>query len=107
VTPGHGLGRLCKTLCGVEKLLGRLKLTLRLNDLRAAATFGLRLLSDRPHHVFVEVDTLELDVRNLDPPGLGLLIQNSLNMALSFSRSDSIASSSCCPSTKRSVVCAS
>jgi hypothetical protein len=50
---------------------------------------------------------LDLDVGHLDAPGVGLASSTFWMSRLSFSRSASISSSSCLPSTARSVVCAS
>ena len=48
--------------------------------LGAADALGFRLLGDRPDHDLVQVDVLELDVRDLDAPGVRLLVDDLLEM---------------------------
>ena len=98
---------LAKNLGGVDQGLRGLKLGLRMDDLGAAVAFRLGLLGDGADHVFGELDGPDLDIAHLDSPSFGLAVQDAWTSVLSFFRSDSISSSSCCPSTARSVVCAS
>ena len=53
-----------------------------------------------------DLDVLDLDDRDLDPPWRGGSSMIACRIALIFSRSDSSSSSLCWPSTDRSVVCA-
>src|SRR5262245_55008954 len=62
---------------GLSEFLRSLELALGVDDLGAADALGLRLAGDRPHHGLVEVDLLKLDNRDLDPPGLGLLVEDA------------------------------
>ena len=48
----------------------------------AAGAFGLGLLRDGADHALVEVDVLDLDVGHLDPPVIGTLVENRLNIGV-------------------------
>jgi hypothetical protein len=78
-----------------------------MDHLGAALALGLGLAGDRADHRVVQVDMLDLDVGDLDAPGVGLRVEDLLDVEVERSRSDSRSSSSCLPSTARSVVCAS
>jgi len=44
------------------------------------AAFGFGLAGDRADHAIVEVDALDLDVRDLDAQGVGLLVEHVLDV---------------------------
>src|SRR4029453_6642784 len=43
---------------------------------------GLGLPGNRAYHALVEIDSLDLNIRDLDSPGLGLLIEHVLNIGI-------------------------
>jgi hypothetical protein len=49
------------------------------DDFRPPIAFRLGLLRDRAHHVFGEFDGSDLDVADLDAPGLRLRVQTSID----------------------------
>ncbi|MPN25258.1 hypothetical protein SDC9_172665 [bioreactor metagenome] len=51
-----------------------------MNHLGAALALGLGLPRDGPDHGFGQIDLLDLHVRNLDAPGVGLRIQRLLDV---------------------------
>ncbi len=51
-----------------------------MNHLGASFAFRLRLLGDGAHHGLVDVQVLDLDVGDLDAPGVGLGIQGLLDV---------------------------
>ena len=65
-------------LAGLGQPLGRLELALRVDDLGTPETLGFRLLRYGADHPLVEVDVLQLDVRDLDAPGVGSLVEDLL-----------------------------
>ena len=85
----------------------RLELAPGVDDLRALLALGLGLPRHRALHLVRQVDVLDLDHRDLDPPRVGVLVDDLLQVAFSLSRSESSSSSSAWPSTDRSVVCES
>ena len=103
----HRLWHRGQNASGLNQLLRCLLLTFCVDDLRSASAFGLRLPGDRADHALVEIDLLDLDIRDLDAPGLGLLVEHLLNVGIELVLSASIWSRSCLPKTQRSVVCAS
>src|SRR5215475_10046253 len=78
----HRLRHRRQNLGGVEQLLRRLLLSLRVDDLGAAGAFGLGLAGNRPDHALVEIDALDLHGRYLDTPPLGLLVEHILNVGV-------------------------
>ena len=62
--------------------LRRLKLPFGVDDFRTPVPFGLGLLRDGPLHLLREVDVLDLNGRDLDPPGLRLCIDNALKLGI-------------------------
>ena len=67
----HRLGALGEDLAGLRQPLRGLQLALGVDDLGAPQALGLGLLGDGADHGLVEVDVLELDVADLDAPGVG------------------------------------
>jgi hypothetical protein len=57
---------------GLPELGGGLELALGVDDLGAPLALGLGLAGDRVLHPFRDLDVLDLDHRDLDPPRLGL-----------------------------------
>ena len=60
------------------ELRRRLELALGVDDLRAALALGLGLAGDRVLHPLGDLDVLDLDRRDLDPPRLGLGVDHLL-----------------------------
>src|SRR3546814_16252276 len=52
--------------------------SLCIDDLGAALTFSLRLARDGSDHRLVQVDMLDFDIGNLDPPNVRLGVKNLL-----------------------------
>src|SRR5256886_7421044 len=71
--PRENLGR-------VGQLRRRLKLAVGVDDLGPPLALGLRLLGHRALHVLGEVDLLDLHRRHLDAPGLGVLVDDPLEL---------------------------
>src|SRR5712692_5193755 len=71
----HDLGRLGQPL-------RRLEFSLCRDHLGAPLALGLGLRRDRPLHILRQVDILELDQRDLDPPGLRLRVDNLLYLGV-------------------------
>src|SRR2546430_4374287 len=71
--PREALGRL-------RELRRRLKLAVGVDDLGAPLALGLRLLGHRALHVLRKVDLLDLHGRDLDAPGLGVLVDDPLKL---------------------------
>src|SRR5882762_9214195 len=67
-------------LCRHDQLLGRLGLALGVDDLGAPGALGLGLLRHGANHAFIEIHVLDLDVRDLDAPVLGGLIEDALQV---------------------------
>src|SRR6266478_3444503 len=82
ITQLHRLRHRRQDLGGVEQLLRRLLLSLRIDDLGAADAFGLGLAGDRSDHALVEIDALDLHGRHLDTPPLGLLVEHVLDVGI-------------------------
>ena len=76
----HRFALLGEHLGGGEQLLGGLQLALGVDHLGAPLALGLRLARDRPDHRLVDVDMLDLDVRHLDAPGVGLVVEHRLDV---------------------------
>ena len=53
-----------------------------MDHLGAALALGLGLARDRANHRLVDVDVLDLDVRHLDAPRIGLLVEHFLDVAV-------------------------
>ena len=73
----HQLGR-------IDELLRGLKLRFRADDLRPAHPFGLGLARHRPADLFRQVDLLDFHRGDLDPPRLGLLVDDGLEALVEF-----------------------
>src|SRR5580765_3356201 len=67
-------------LGGLGQLGRRLELAVGVDDLGPALALGLGLLGHGALHVLGQVDLLDLDVRNLDAPGLGVLVDDPLEL---------------------------
>src|SRR4029453_2080910 len=78
----HGLRHRRQDLRGLEQLLCRLLLSLRIDDLGATGPFGLGLTGDRPDHALVEIDALDLHGGHLDAPRFGLLVEHVLDIGV-------------------------
>src|SRR4249919_761351 len=59
-----------------------LLLAFGMDDLGAAQALGFGLARDRAHHGLVEVDALDLDVGDLDAPGIGLRIEDGADVVV-------------------------
>src|SRR4030088_1226097 len=62
------------------QLRGRLALALGVDDLGTPGALGFGLLRHGGNHAFVEIDILDLDGRDLDAPGLGVLVEDALQV---------------------------
>ena len=78
----HRLRHACQDAGGVDELLRRLQLPLRIDNLGASLALSLGLARDGADHVLVEIDPLELDGGDLDPPPFGLLVENVLDVGI-------------------------
>src|SRR5216117_3591533 len=58
----------------------RLELAVRVDDLGPPLALGLRLLRHRALHVLRQIDLLDLHGRDLDAPGLGVLVDDPLEL---------------------------
>jgi len=67
-------------LGGVRERLGRLELTFRVDDLGPLLALSLGLLGHRALHRAGELDVLDLDHGDFDSPGLGLLVDDLLQV---------------------------
>src|SRR5215510_3056791 len=76
----HRLRLLGEQLRGLEQRLRRLLLPLGMDHLRPTLALGLGLARDRADHRLVQVDVLDLDVRHLDAPGIGLRVEDALDV---------------------------
>jgi hypothetical protein len=52
------------------------------DNLCSSFALSLGLARDGPHHVLVEINVLDLDVGNLDTPGVGLGIEDLLDIQI-------------------------
>src|SRR5580700_223133 len=82
VTKLHRLRHLGQDAGGLDQLLRRLLLAFGIDDFGAALALGLGLPGDGADHALVEVDALELDIGDLDAPGLGLLVEHVLDTGI-------------------------
>jgi hypothetical protein len=62
----------------LRKFLRGLELALGVDDPGAALSLCLGLAGHRPLHLLGNLDVLDLDDRNLDAPGRGLLVDDPL-----------------------------
>src|SRR3569833_1523736 len=51
---------------------------------RAAVPLRLRLTGNGAYHALVDIDMLELDVGDLDAPGIRLLVEDTLDVGIEF-----------------------
>ena len=65
---------------GIGQLLRGLELPFGVDDLGATLPLGLGLPCHGPLHLGRQVDVLDLDIGDLDPPGVGLPIKNLLQV---------------------------
>src|SRR3546814_17173340 len=72
----HRFGFLAEDFGGFEQLLRGLLLTFRVDDLGAPLALSFRLARYGADHRFVDVDMLDLDIGDLDPPGVGLGVED-------------------------------
>ena len=66
----------------LDQLRGRLLLALGVDHPRPAQPLGLGLLGDGADHALVEVDVFDLHIGDLDPPGVGLPVQDLLEVGV-------------------------
>ena len=55
-----------------------------MDDLGSSFTFGLRLLGNGTHHTIVEIDLFHFHVGDFDPPPVGLVVQDGLDVGAQF-----------------------
>ncbi len=53
-----------------------------MDDLGAPLALGFRLFGDGAHHGLVDIDMLDLDIGDLDAPGVGLGVQRLLDIQI-------------------------
>ncbi len=93
---------------GLAEFLRGLQLAFRVDDLSTLLALGFGLAGHRALHVGGQIDVLDLHRRHLDAPRIGALIEDVLQVADSVSRAATAGRRApTCPSTLRSVVCAS
>src|SRR5579884_3653253 len=78
----HRLGLSRQHFAGLHELLGRLLLGFRADDAGTAVAFGLGLPGDGADHALVDVDVLDLDIGDLDAPGVGLRVEDLLDVVV-------------------------
>src|SRR5215216_1396545 len=66
----------------LPQALGGLVLSLRCDDLRSPLPLALCLTSHRPLHVLRDLYVLDLHHADLDPPGVGLLVYDVLQLVV-------------------------
>jgi hypothetical protein len=76
----HRLRHRGQNLRSLEQLLRRLLLAFGVDDLGPAATLGFSLAGDRTDHAVIEVDALDLNVGDLDTPGISLFVEHILDV---------------------------
>src|SRR5580692_2901058 len=76
----HGGWDAREYLGGIDEGLRSLELGFGMDDLGAAVALRFGLLRDSADHVLGELDGSDLDVAYLDPPGLGLAINDTLHI---------------------------
>src|SRR6266404_3153112 len=67
---------------GLLQLFGGLQLAFGVDHLGAPLALGFGLARDGAHHRLVQVDVLDLDVGDLDAPGVGLRVEDSLDVEI-------------------------
>ena len=80
----HCFGLASKDLCRLKQFLRGLMLAFGINDLGAPLALRFGLTRDRTNHRFVDVDVLDLDIRDLDAPGIGLAIEYCPDVRVQF-----------------------
>src|SRR4030042_1798782 len=80
----EGLRFLGDDLSRFGQLAGGLKFALGMDDLGPALSFSFGLLGDRPDHRFRKVHVFRFYELDLDPPGVGVLIQDLLQLGVQF-----------------------
>src|SRR3954470_22675399 len=78
----HGLWFLGEHPASLDELLCRLLFTLRIDNLCPSQPLGLSLFGDGADHALIEIDMLDLHISYLDAPGVGLLVENLLDIAI-------------------------
>src|SRR3546814_9967067 len=78
----HRFGFLAEDFGGVYKLLRGLLLTFRVYDLGAPLALSFRLARYGADHRFGDVDILDRDIGDLDPPGVGLGVEDLLDVGV-------------------------
>ena len=76
----HRLWLKRQDLRGLEQLLRGLHLALGIDDPGAPLALRLGLAGDGADHALVQVHVLDLDVGDLDAPGVGLLVEDALDV---------------------------
>ena len=75
-------GSVAMTRGRLRQLLRRIQLAGGVNDLGALLALGLGLPRHRALHVLRQIDVLHFDGRHLDPPGIGALIEDLLQLLI-------------------------
>ena len=101
ITQLHGGRDAAEDFGGVDQRLRGLEFGFGVNDLGAPVALGLRLLGDGAHHVLRQLDRPDLDIAHLDAPGLGLGVEDALDVGAELLALGQHLVESCCPSTAR------
>jgi hypothetical protein len=67
---------------GFDELRSRLVLAVGMDDFGPPLALGFRLSRDRADHALVDVDVLDLDIGDLDPPNVGRRVEDLLDVAV-------------------------
>jgi hypothetical protein len=76
----HRLRLARQHLSRFQQLHGGLLFALGMNHFGPARAFGFRLLRNGAHHGFIDIDMLDLDVRDLDTPCVGVGVETLLDI---------------------------
>ncbi len=77
-------GLLFQHFGGVRQLGGSFKFAFRVNNLSAALAFRFRLAGDGALHILRNIDLLDLNLRYLDTPRLGILVKDLLQFGVNL-----------------------
>ena len=80
----HGTGLARERFGCLDQHLRGLGLAFCVDDLGPARTLGFGLFRHGADHAFIEIHILDLDVGDLDSPGLGVLIEDLLDIRVQF-----------------------
>ena len=76
----HGTGLAAEHFGGLHELFRGLQFAFGVDYLGPPFTFGLGLFGDGAHHRLIQVDVFDLDIGDLDAPGIGLRVEHLLDV---------------------------